>query len=520
MSDGLAQFRPAATVPSSVRANVWPALWAVNIGAFMTALDTSIVNISLPTIARTFGTPIGGAVEWVIIAYLLVIAATLVSFGRWSDFVGRKPIYSGGLAVFVLGSACCGAAPSLPVLVAARVFQGLGGAMMLATAQAIIADTFPPDRRGLALGMNSVVIALGFSAGPTLGGLITQYLDWRWIFYVNVPVGAVALVASHVYLGDAARTGARPRFDFAGAGLFAFAFLTFMLALSFGQSWGWTSVRLLGCVAIAVASIWAALRAEGRAAHPVVELGLLRTRVFGEALLSAFLAILALFAVSFMLPFYFEELRGFPVGRAGLLMSALPLTIALVAPASGTLADRLGSRWLAAGGLLLACVGLGLLATLGPDSTPPAILFPLIVTGIGQGMFQAPNIRTLLTAAPSDDEGEASGLIATTRVLGQSFSVALAGSVFASLGGATAGRALAVTAIAQHAELAPATRHLQATFLAAFRTTILVCTVIAAIGVVVTLLRRNDRKASRPVEHWPGETTTRSPSCDASQTLS
>ena len=174
--------------------NPWITFALVAVGTFMIMLDASIVNISLPSIARTFHTPIGGAIEWVIIAYLVTIAATLLTFGRLSDMVGRKPIWLAGLALFTLGSGVCGAANSLPLLIAARAFQGLGGALLLSTNVAIITDTFSADKRGLALGCNAVVIALGSSVGPTLGGIITEHWSWRWIFYVNLPIGICGLI--------------------------------------------------------------------------------------------------------------------------------------------------------------------------------------------------------------------------------------------------------------------------------------------------------------------------------------
>ena len=174
----------------------WAVLGLVVVGTFMTTLDASIVNISLPSIARTFHTSFGGAVEWVIIAYLVVIAATLLTFGRVSDLIGRKPVWVAGLILFTLGSALCGAAASLPWLVAARIFQGLGGALLFAPGMAIITDVFPAAERGLALGLTTVVAALGVSAGPTLGGLITEQASWRWIFYLNVPLGVLDLLAT------------------------------------------------------------------------------------------------------------------------------------------------------------------------------------------------------------------------------------------------------------------------------------------------------------------------------------
>src|ERR671931_1315301 len=197
--------------------NKWAVFGLVVVGTFMTTLDSSIVNISLPSIARSFHTPFGGAVEWVIIAYLVVIAATLLTFGRVSDLIGRKPVWMAGLGLFTLGSALCGAAASLPWLVTARAFQGLGGALLFAPSMAIITDAFRPAERGLALGLSTVVAALGVSAGPTLGGLITEHASWRWIFYLNVPLGVLALPAAWRVLADVGRRTAQP-FDPGGGG--------------------------------------------------------------------------------------------------------------------------------------------------------------------------------------------------------------------------------------------------------------------------------------------------------------
>src|SRR5882672_5549761 len=416
----------------------WAVLVLVAIGTFMTALDASIVNISLPSIARTFHTPIGGAVEWVIVAYLVVIAATLLTFGRLSDLVGRKPLWMAGLAVFTLGSICCGAAGSLPQLVVARAFQGLGGALIFAPSFAIITDAFAPSDRGRALGLNAVVFAVGTSLGPTLGGLITEHLTWRWIFYLNVPLGALGLLASHRVL---AASDARPRgpLDLRGAACVAVGLALLTMSLSFGPEWGWTSLRLLTCLAVALVALALSALIERRVREPIIDFALLRERVFASALGSLTLAMLALFGISFMLPFYFEELRGFSVEKSGLLLTPLPLTIAVVAPLSGALAGRIGSRWLASGGLAVACLGLLLLAQLDATSTVGDIVWRLILTGIGQGLFQSPNTRALMNAAPGDAQGEASGLLTTGRVMGQSLSIAVVGALFAGLGG-TAGR--------------------------------------------------------------------------------
>src|SRR5437870_8123943 len=469
----------------------WAVLALVALGTFMTTLDASIVNISLPSIARTFHTPIGSAVEWVIIAYLIVIAATLLTFGRLSDLVGRKSVWVVGLAIFTLGSIFCGAAGSLQQLIVARAFQGLGGALIFAPSFAMITDAFSAVERGGALGLNAVVFAIGTSAGPTLGGLITEHLTWRWIFYLNVPLGALGLLAAHRVLPS---SGARTRepLDVPGAACLALGLALLTATLSFGQEWGWTSPRLLVCLAVAIVALAGAGAIEWRVRHPIFDLALLRDRVLASALGSLTLAMLALFGVSFMLPFYFEELRGFSVEKSGLLLTPLPLTIAVVAPLSGALADRIGSRWLASGGLALACLGLLLLARLDATSTIGDIVWRLILTGIGEGLFQSPNTRALMNAAPGSAQGEASGLLTTGRAVGQSLSVALAGAMFAGLGGVAAGRALAV---ARAGGLTDAdVGALQQTFLTGFRGALMVSAAVAAIGVFTALVRGDEQR--------------------------
>jgi EmrB/QacA subfamily drug resistance transporter len=480
-------------------ANQWAVLGLVVVGTFMTTLDASIVNISLPSIARTFHTPFGGAVEWVIIAYLVVTAATLLTFGRVSDLIGRKPVWVAGLVCFTLGSALCGAAASLAWLIAARIFQGLGGALLFAPGMAIITDVFPAAQLGLALGLTTVVAALGASAGPTLGGLITEHMSWRWIFYLNVPVGVLALLATWQVLRDVGQR-APQSFDPAGAGLLAIGFSTLALGLSFGQAWGWTSARLLTCLAVSVVALIAAAVVERRVRHPIIDLTLLHNRVFVSSLLSMTLAMLALFAVSFLLPFYFEALRGFSVATSGVLLTPLPLTIAVVAPVSGRLADRVGSRRLAAGGLAIACLGLLLLAGLDAHSSQWEIIWRLAITGLGQGLFQSPNARALMNAAPRDEQGESSGLLATARVVGQSLSVALAGAIFASFGGATASRTL--VAPAQYGMfVAGELSALQRTFLSSFRAALLACAVFAAIGIGTALVRGHESSPAARIKH-------------------
>jgi EmrB/QacA subfamily drug resistance transporter len=471
--------------------NKWIVLALSAAATFMTTLDGSIVNIGLPSIAHTFHTGISGATEWIIIGYLVVIAAVLLTFGRLADMIGRKPIFLTGLVVFILGSALSGLAPSLLLLIFARLFQGIGGALIFSVNVAMITSTFSSRERGLALGLNMVVVSLGVAAGPTIGGIITQYLTWRWIFYVNMPICLLLLLASfYFYKEQHPQHGRHESFDPIGAIMLAIGLAALTLGLSFGQEWGWLSVGTLTAFGISLVMLSVGVYVEAQVEHPILNLGLVTNRVFAFANISFMLCMMALFAPGFLLPFYFEQLRGFSIIQTGLMMTPLPLMLAVIAPVSGTLADRLGSRWLSPTGLAIACFGLFLLSQLNAQSSDWDIIWRLAVTGIGQGLFQSPNTRTMMGAAPRNAQGEASGLLATGRVIGQSMSVALTGTVFAALGGATAGTLLS----SPQAQSLPLTSMsaLQHTFVSSFHMALLVCAAFAALGIFTALARGNE----------------------------
>lgn len=477
--------------------NKWAVLAILAIGIFMATLDSSIVNISLPTIAHYFGVPLSGAVEWVVIAYLVVIAGVLLTTGRLADIIGRKWIWAAGLIVFTSGSAICGASISLGMLIAARALQGLGGALIMAVSPAMLTSAFPPSERGRALGMNAVFVALGVSVGPTLGGIITENFTWRWIFYVNVPLGIVGVIATLRVLTEQRQRmdQVRGRFDPPGAILLAIGLVCLTLGLSFGQEWGWSSPLLISMMVISVFAFVALGFVEQRVKDPIIDFSLLHNRVFLSANASLVLCFLALFAVSFMMPFYLEELRGFSTLQAGLLLTPLPLTIAVIAPFSGALADRIGTRWLAAIGLTIACIGLVLIGQLNAQSSVWDITWRLIFTGVGQAMFQSPNNSALMGAAPRSRQGVAAGFLATGRVMGQSISVALAGAIFTSLGGALAGSLLVAQQI--HSTLSPERISvLQQNFAHAFQVAFIVCAGLAALGVITSLVRGKEQRST------------------------
>jgi EmrB/QacA subfamily drug resistance transporter len=482
-SPGPGQSKAFADASDERRPGKWSVFCVVAIGVLMATLDSSIVNISLPTIARSFGRPVNGPLQWVIIAYLLVIVALLLTGGRLGDMFGRKRIWQVGLAVFTVGSALCGLAPSIALLISARALQGVGAALLMALSPALLTSAFPSEERGRALGMNALSVAVGVSAGPPLGGLITERLSWRWIFFINLPLGLLGILLAALILPRFTRRGST-RFDLGGAALLALSLASLTSALSFAHDLGYTSPVIIGALlvsAVALRWLWAH---EAKNPAPIIQLALFRNPLFRSALACLVASFLALFGVAFLTPFYLEQLRRLSTEQSGLIMIAYPLMIALLAPFAGALSDRIGSRTLAPLGLGLAALALVLLGSVGERTPLPWVAACLALGGVSQALFQPANNSTLLGAAPPDQQGVAGGLLATGRVLGQSLSIALAGAVFAGFGGADAGRAL--MALGPNARLDPG---LVATFLTGYRAALWVAAGVAVCGALISLGR-------------------------------
>jgi EmrB/QacA subfamily drug resistance transporter len=370
------------------------------------------------------------------------------------------------------------------MLIAARVLQGVGGSMLMAVSPAMLVSAFPPTERGRALGMNAMVVAFGISAGPALGGTITQAASWRWIFYINLPIGIAGAVAAALVLPADRRTE-RKRFDAPGALLLGVTLGALAAVLSIGNEAGWTSapVIALACACVVAAGLF--LVQESRHESPLIDRSLFKNRLFAWATASLVLSFLAMFAISFLLPVYFQQLRGFDARRTGVLLTAFPVVIAVVAPISGHLADRWGSRGLASLGMAVLAIGLCLLARLDTETSTWGVIWPQLVAALGMSLFQSPNNSAVMGSAPRDRQGVASGMLATGRTMGQAISVAIAGAVFGSLGGASAGHAL----VHDRGNVA-----LEATFIHGFRAALVVCAGIAAVAIVTSLLRGSDQR--------------------------
>ncbi len=435
---------PAAAKRIAGLERKWWVLIAVGVGTFMTALDGSVVNTVLPVVSRTFGTDVA-SVEWVVTVYLLVLSGLLLSFGRLGDMRGHKGVYVAGFALFVLGSALSGVAPSVPALVVFRGAQALGGAMLAANAPAILTGSFPASQRGQALGMQATMTYLGLTTGPSLGGWLTSQFGWRTVFYINIPVGLLAVALSLSFIPRDRPAEKADRFDLAGAITFLGGLVALLLALNQGGDWGWTSVQVLVLLSAAIVLLAAFVAVERRVRPPMLDLSLFGNRLFSASTGSAVLNYICLYSIVFVMPFYLIVGRGLSPAQAGLLLTAQPLMMAVAAPLSGTLSDRIGSRLLSTLGMLILAGGLLLLSRLGPGTPLPYIVLSLAIAGLGTGIFISPNTSALMGAAPRQRQGIASGILATARNMGMVFGVGLAGAIYITLlkaGGAAGAAAI------------------------------------------------------------------------------
>ncbi len=430
---------PRATWATGEARRPWLVLASVGVGTFMSALDGSVVNTVLPVLRRDLHTTVAG-VEWVATVYLLVVSGLLLGVGRAGDLYGQKRMYVLGFALFVVGSALCGLAPSLAALVATRGAQAVGAAMLFANGPAILTRSFPAAQRGRALGAQGTFTYLGLTAGPSLGGWLASALGWRAVFYINIPVGAVGIALALRTIADDHPGRAAEPFDLGGAALFSASLVALLVALNQGHAWGWSAPATLGLLLLAGVIAATFVHVENRREHPMLDLSLFRSRVFSASTLSALCNYVCVYSVVFVLPFLLIQGRGLDTRHAGLVLTAQPIVMAIVAPVSGALSDRVGSRPLATGGMAVLAAGLVLLATAADAPSVAPIVAGLAVVGLGVGVFVSPNNSALMGAAPRNRQGIAAGVLASARNVGMVVGIGVAGAVLTTvLHGATPG---------------------------------------------------------------------------------
>jgi EmrB/QacA subfamily drug resistance transporter len=421
---------------------------AIGLGNYVAALNSSVVNSILPVITLAFDVDLA-TIEWVMTIYLLVQGSFLLSAGRLGDLGGHKAIFIGGLLVFVVSSALCGLAPALPLLVGARALQGLGGAMLMASSPAILVSVFPPSQRGRSLSISSTLTYLGLATGPPVGGWLADALGWRSVFYLNVPVGLLALALSLRGIPQGKPSGRREAFDLSGAALYVLSLIALLLALNQGHAWGWLSAATLGCFLLGVALFALFAVVELRSRSPMLDLGLFRSRAFSAPVASAVMNYAGTSATFFMLPFYLIQGRGLSLAQTGLLLTVQPIVMAVTAAFSGPLSDRIGTRPPATIGMAVLAVGLFVLSRLGESAPFAYVAAALAVVGLGVGLFTTPNNSAMMGAVPTRRQGVASGILATARTLGNLLGLGVSGAIFSTVltGSGLAGPAAVVQAV-------------------------------------------------------------------------
>lgn len=408
----------------------WYVLVAVGVGILLGTIDASIVYIALPTLVREFNTSFG-TVQWVALAYMLTLSTLTLTMGRLGDMVGKKQIYTVGMVVFTIGSLLCGISSSIYWLIGFRVFQAIGAAMTSALGTAVIIEAFPPRERGKAIGAAGAFVSFGIIAGPAIGGVLINFISWRWVFFVNIPIGIVGVIMALRFVPNL-KNAKGQRFDYFGACAIFVSQLAFLLALTNGQRLGFGSPFIIGLFVVCLVFFILFFLVESTFGHPLVDLGLFKNRLFGINLLNGFISYVSIGGVVVLMPFYLENVLSYNPLQVGLILAVLPVSGGIVSPISGILSDRFGTRPIAVLGLLIIVGGYISLTTLDAETTTIEYILKFIPLGIGLGIFQSPNNSAIMGAAPGHRLGLVSSLLPVTRTLGNSSGIAAIGAFWVS----------------------------------------------------------------------------------------
>lgn len=448
MADTHAMPLPA---PAAPQRNPWLILLVLCGAVFMLLLDTTIVNVAQQKIKIALGADLS-EIQWILDSYILAYAVLILSFGRLGDVFGRKKLFMLGMGIFTLASALCAAStlisqatgiPPAAALIGARVLQGVGGAMMMPQTLSLITVAFPPQQRGTAMGVWGSVVALGAVLGPIIGGWLVTNFAWEWVFLINVPVGIIAILGTLAIVPESIDPFASGRVDwggilFSGAGTFALVY-----AAIEGNAFGWTSPFILGMFALSILLLITFIWWESRADDPMMKLELFAIRNFSVANVLALATSFGMLGVFFPMTVYLQGALGLSPLEAGLAMLPNGLVLMFVAPTAGRLSDKIGARWILVAGLSLMALGIVvMIRQITPDATQWSFVLPLTITGVGMGMTFAPMTATAMRQVPPRIAGSASGILNTTRNLGQVLGIAVLGSILQSRLGVHAAESL------------------------------------------------------------------------------
>ncbi len=406
---------------------------SIGIAMFMTALDGTIVNIALPTISTEFSLS-SSTVSLVSTLYLLVMAGCVLIFGKVSDNLGFKKVFLAGFIIFTIGSFTCGFLPEITgsflTLLISRVFQALGGAMLAAIAPAMITAYIPMERKGKAMAIIMTVAALGMAIGPTIGGILTEYLSWGWIFFINVPVGIIALLLGIKVIPEVSSSVRTEVFDKIGAVLIFVALGLLLFAFSEGETIGWTDPVIVGSLIISVLAFVLFSWQEHRISSPLLDLSLFKDKNFLMSNLVLILLFLTMGGLNYLLPFYLELVQGFSTSNAGLILSGLSFAMMIAGLIVGVLYNRIGGKKLSIIAGFLLAIGYYLMTYLKTDTTLGFVLLCLILIGLGIGLMITPVSNIILMSVPKRYAGMTSSLISLERFAPMTIGIALFNLIF------------------------------------------------------------------------------------------
>ena len=461
----------------------------------MGPLDATIVAVALPKMGKALALSYSEAL-WVSASYLLVMAIFLIPLGRLADSYGRLRFYLGGTAAFGIFSLVCAASPNGTFLITARCFQALGASCLAATSVALVTAVFPPEERGKALGLNVMATYLGLTAGPGIGGLIVSHAAWQWIFVINAPIALATIANGWFLLGSEKRdrkaglvggppagaaAAASGKVDWIGAVLLGVGLVSLLVPLTLVPFWGWASVRTIGLLVAAVVLLCAFVFVEGRVAYPLLALDLVRkNRVFAAGTFAALLNYAGVFAIGLLTSVHLQIVDGYTAQRAGLLLLVQSVVMAALSPVFGRLSDKVGSRVLASGGMLLCGLGILQLAIMPQAAHPLRVVLALGTVGVGMAMFSSPNTSSVMGSVKRHQLSLASGFLGTMRALGQGRSLGLLGAIAATSLGAVGARVIFLGEAASQAA-ASAFSH-------GYRTAMFVAVGLAVLGALVSLV--------------------------------
>ncbi|GCF93321.1 MFS transporter [Enterococcus florum] len=410
-----------------VQKNRWWILVSVAMFAFMSTLDSSIVNIALPTISKDLIVPMNKA-EWVASVYLMVVCACLLLFGKVGDSFGKIKVYRLGTVVFTIGSLLCGFNHSLEFLLFGRVIQGIGASMTMATNSGIATEVFPMQERGRALGSIGAFVSLGAIAGPGIGGLILSHFSWSYIFWINVPVGLLTILIGEKFLPKDLTMSHR-KIDSLGFATFALTILTFFGGVFLGQESGYVSPIPLLLFAVAVLAFLLFIRVEKRKSDPLIVFSIFKNKLFTMSLITAVMIFASNFFVNVVIPFYLQDARGLSASYSGLLMMVLPFMMVIGSPISGYLTDKVGSPILVVTGLSLLSLTQVMYIFMNEQTPIWYYVAATAVMGFGNALFQSPNNTMVMSSVTKENLGVAGSLNSFARNLGMVLGIALATTI-------------------------------------------------------------------------------------------